>query len=213
MSLRRGKRSKQRTVTCRPCLVWTDESPEEGHRGVVLDLTPHGMLVRMLEALLPGTQIRIQLMRDEDFREPLTDPVRGMVVRNERSDEGFTDHGVQLRQEQVRRPTARPVMMQRRRPQLARPKQAMHRHSCPHTKDLIGAGLFQLWVSARHQAYDPTTGDGVIHQADGSRLTDVEGHGRQGVYHHPPQRKNGQLGGNAWTFGLRVPGGRQMCLL
>ena len=125
-SLRRGKRSKQRTVTCRPCLVWTDESPEVGHRGVVLDLTPHGMLVRMLDTLLPGTQVKIQLMRDEEFREPLADPVRGMIVRSNSEEDGFTDHGVQLRQEQVRRPTARPIAMRRKRPQLARPKQSMH---------------------------------------------------------------------------------------
>ena len=45
----RGRRRAPRTPVCRPCLVWTGEGTKTSRKGVVLNLTPHGLLVRMLE--------------------------------------------------------------------------------------------------------------------------------------------------------------------
>ena len=103
-SLRRGKRRARRTETCRPCLMWPASSPDAELQGVVMDLSPYGMLVRTLGALPAGMEVKVQLMRDEDFRDPLAAPVEGMVVRSVPGGEGFTDHGVQVVQRDIRRP-------------------------------------------------------------------------------------------------------------
>lgn len=95
-SLRRGKRREARTPTCRPCLVWPKDAPDITFQGVVVDVNPYGMRIRMLEPLPPGSAVMIQLMRDEDFAVPLADPVEGLVVRNKETPEGFADHGVQI---------------------------------------------------------------------------------------------------------------------
>lgn len=95
-ALLRGKRRLKRTETCRPCVVYaeSDDTPVEG---VVLDVTPYGMLVRMLDTLSLGTIVRVQLMRDDNFREALGAPKLGEVVRHDpAAPTGFTDHGVRL---------------------------------------------------------------------------------------------------------------------
>lgn len=100
--LRRGKRCATRTPTCRPCLVWPDDAPEIRTRGVVLDVNPHGMLVRMLESIPPDTKVTIQIMVDDTFAGALGVPLMGVVRRNiERS--GFVDHGVFIEQKEIKR--------------------------------------------------------------------------------------------------------------
>lgn len=102
-SLRRGRRISKRTETCRPCIVrGSADDPFEEH-GVVLDVTPRGMLIRMMRPIPPGTEIIVQLMRDEDFRQPLAQPVPGTIVRHAGAAGGFVDHGVKLKVEQAQR--------------------------------------------------------------------------------------------------------------
>lgn len=95
-SLRRGRRGARRTPTCRPCLVWPSDAPEIRLQGVVLDVSPLGMRVRMLEPLPQGVELQIQLMRDEEYREPLARPVEGVVVRHSESSGAFYDHGIHV---------------------------------------------------------------------------------------------------------------------
>ena len=95
-ALLRGKRRIKRTETCRPCIVKlaSDDTPLQG---VVLDVTPYGMMIRMLETISLGTVVNVQLMRDDNFREPLGGPKTGEVVRHDPSaPAGFTDHGLRL---------------------------------------------------------------------------------------------------------------------
>ncbi len=95
-ALLRGKRRLKRTETCRPCLVHvqSDDTPIEG---VVLDVTPYGMMVRMIDTLSLGTKVRLQLMRDDNFREPLGAEKQGEIVRHDpAAPPGFTDHGVRM---------------------------------------------------------------------------------------------------------------------
>ena len=101
-SLHRGKRRAPRTDTCRPCLVWTQDDPENKLRGVVMDVSPHGVRVRMIETLSLETPVVVQLMRDEKFRVPLSVPVEGRVVRCDSSAGGLTDHGIALVRKEVR---------------------------------------------------------------------------------------------------------------
>ncbi len=97
-SLRRGNRRAPRTETCRPCLLWPKEIPGLINQGVIININPYGMCIRMLESLAPGTAIVVQLMRDEEFRVPLSSPVEGTIVRNKDVPDGFMDHGIEILQ-------------------------------------------------------------------------------------------------------------------
>jgi len=125
-SLRRGQRRDRRTETCRPCLVWIDgaTSRDDAREGVVMDVNPYGLCVRMLEGLEPGTNIRVQLMHDDDFREPMAAPMEGKVVRRMVDGTGFTDHGIELERSDIRREESRPKTLPKRPalPSVVRPK-------------------------------------------------------------------------------------------
>lgn len=119
-SLQRGRRSAPRTEVCRPCLFWVENEDPEKIQGVVLDLNPHGMRVRCFTDIEEGTEIRVQMMRDEEFSVPLSPPLRTRVVRSIEQAEGFIDLGLKIVLEPIRRgngykptPIARPVLMRR----------------------------------------------------------------------------------------------------
>lgn len=125
-SIRRGRRVAPRTEACRPCLVWLQEEPEKPRQGVVLDLNPYGLRVRMLDHFPEGATVLIQMMRDEDFRYPLSKPILTQVVRTVPETAGFTDHGLKVMLMELKRsPEGRPVII--KRPQL-RSTQATRMH-------------------------------------------------------------------------------------
>ncbi len=115
-SLRRGKRHSPRTETCRPCFVWTKNEPDNKLRGVVMDVSPDGMRVRMIEILPTDTPIIVQMMRDDDFRFPLSVPADAYVVRYESGTGGFTDHGFQFTHKEIKRGEPRSMDIERKRP-------------------------------------------------------------------------------------------------
>ncbi len=119
-SLRRGRRIAVRTETCRPCVIWPADEPEKRHNGVALDVSPHGMRVRMMDPLAEGQAVYVQMMRDEDFSVPLTDPMAARVVRSELDAEGFLDHGVQIIRQKLHREEQRLVPAVRKAPAPAR---------------------------------------------------------------------------------------------
>jgi hypothetical protein len=120
-SLRRGRRVAVRTATCRPCVLWPQDLPERRYNGVALDISPHGMKVRMMEALAEGLAIYVQMMRDDDFELPLTDPMEARVVRSELEPEGFLDYGIQIVRQKMNRKEPRPVPATRRVQAPSRP--------------------------------------------------------------------------------------------
>ena len=119
-SLRRGKRAAPRTEICRPCLLWVKGNAGTELQGVAMDVSPYGFRIRMLGALPPDTPVVVQMMRDEDFEVPLSNPVEGKVVRIQPEDTGFTDHGVQLEQKEIRRIESKPLRVEKRRPRRTR---------------------------------------------------------------------------------------------
>lgn len=125
-SLRRGKRIAQRTPTCRPCLVWPADAPEIAVQGVVLDMNPYGMLIRMLEVLPPPTVVRVQLMRDDTFDQPLAAPLEGRVVRHAGGEGVFLDHGILLSQKKSQTEAIRRIQYVPPRALLKRPPPRMH---------------------------------------------------------------------------------------
>jgi hypothetical protein len=125
MSLRRGRRIAPRTPVCRACLVWPEGAPDIELKGVVINLTPHGVLLRMLDSLPMGSRIRLQMMRDDEFREPLSVVLQGKIMRNTETDSGFVDHGVQIDRRPINQQESRPVQY---RPPVKRetPRTRMH---------------------------------------------------------------------------------------
>ena len=137
-SIYRGRRRAPRTETCRPCWVWLRDDPELAFQGVVMNISPFGMCIRMLDAVAPRTSVMIQLMRDEAFQIPLSAPLAGVIVWNGDGGDGFTDHGVELERPDYRRSEPpRPVVQERGRilPKLVRGKspRMYHRDTDPGT--------------------------------------------------------------------------------
>lgn len=95
-SLQRGRRRVPRTEVCRPCLVWTSDHPEEALEGVILDLNPYGIRIRMLDEMPVGASLKVQMMRDEAYTTPLSPPIEVNVVRTAKDNEPFVDHGVRV---------------------------------------------------------------------------------------------------------------------
>lgn len=124
-SLRRGRRNAPRTEVCRPCLVWGKRDPDTKLQGVVLDLNPHGMRVRLLDTLDVGDVVVIQMMRDEEFNVPLSQQIEARVVRTQPGFGGLVDHGVQVILRPIHRPASRPVTIRRLRPRRT-PRTRMH---------------------------------------------------------------------------------------
>jgi len=113
-SMQRGRRRVRRTEVCRPCLVWVAEDEGNKYQGVVLDLNPRGMRIRMLDEFQEGVLLRAQLMRDENFQVPLSQPLTVRVVRVAHSPDGFVDHGMALEIAKIKRAeTVRPVRVAR----------------------------------------------------------------------------------------------------
>lgn len=118
--MRRGRRVAPRTEACRPCLVWPKDDADKKRQGVVLDLNPYGLRVRMLEHFPEGTELFVQMMRDEEFRMPLSQPLRCAVVRTITGTAGFVDHGLQLILLEIKKPAeTRPVLIRTARPRRA----------------------------------------------------------------------------------------------
>ena len=113
-SLLRGRRVAARTDTCRPCLVSLHESVSPMIEAVIMDMTPYGMLVRMMEPLPVGSGVSIQMMRDDGFRESFSSPREGTVTRREEVEGGFTDHGVMLINKTIPKASERPVFIEKR---------------------------------------------------------------------------------------------------
>ncbi len=101
-SMRKGRRVAPRTEVCRPCLIWSEETPGEKTEAVVMDLNPHGMRIQALDAYPPGSVVQVQMMRDEEFQIPLSEPITVRVIRVT-EDNGFFDLGVRLVLKRIRR--------------------------------------------------------------------------------------------------------------
>ena len=113
-SMQRGRRRATRTEVCRPCLVWLPNDEHTKMEGVVLDLNPRGLRVRMLDEFAEGTRLMVQLMRDDEFQVPLSQPLSVLVVRTQTSPDGFYDHGTLLQVSKIKKPGAvRPIRVSR----------------------------------------------------------------------------------------------------
>ena len=126
-SLIRGSRIAPRTETCRPCVLSPQHQPGIEIPGVILDINPHGMLIRMMEAIPIGDQVVIQMMRDDKFQRKLSTPHKGEIRRVESTVDGFYDHGIKLEAEEIKKNNSRPVHIPNRpdHPKSSTPQRGM----------------------------------------------------------------------------------------
>lgn len=124
-ALKRGKRIARRTEVARPCVVWLEDLPETRYDGLVLDITPYGMLLRMVETLPPGTPVCVQLLRDDPSQTPLAQPHVGVIVRT-LPGERFTRHGVKLVHKELPKVEPRRVETPKAAPARRRSRPRMH---------------------------------------------------------------------------------------
>ena len=111
-ALRRGKRVARRTGTCRPCLICLANTPQQAYHAVVMDISPYGMRVRMMDVLPLNSRVEIQLMRDDDFSIPLANPVTLEVVREILLEDGVVDYGLRRVLEKIKPlPKFRPLLI------------------------------------------------------------------------------------------------------
>lgn len=103
LSLRRGRRVAKRTPTSRPCAVWPKDARELEAEGIVLDINPYGMLVRIGESFAVGTVVCVQLMRDDGRKEALSTPLEGRVIRHGKNQGGQVEHGIKVEQKELQR--------------------------------------------------------------------------------------------------------------
>ena len=134
LSLIRGKRIAARTEVCRPCLIAARGPSPRAIEGVIVDVNPHGMLIRALEHIPVGWKVVGQMMRDDSFQRAISLPRDGTIVRATAAEDGFTDHGVKLENKRIPKANEKPITIERARP---RPKSAPTRM---HTIDLTIGG-------------------------------------------------------------------------
>ena len=134
LSLIRGKRIAARTEVCRPCLIAARGPSPRAIEGVIVDMNPHGMLIRTMEHIPVGSKVVVQLMRDDNFQRAISVPREGTIVRATAAEDGFTDHGIKLVNKRSPKASERPITIERARP---RPKSAPTRM---HTIDLTIGG-------------------------------------------------------------------------
>jgi len=128
-AVRRGRRKAPRTEVCRPCLVWLPDNPDQTMQGVVMDLNPHGMRLRTLDALASGTAIVVQLMRDDEFQIPLSPPINLQVMRVEQGPDGLMDHGLKIQHAKINAAPSVPAS------RIPRPAARPQRQTRMHTAD------------------------------------------------------------------------------
>jgi len=131
-ALRKGRRGAPRTQVLRPCLFWYPDLPDEKAQGVILDLNPRGMRLRALQAIPAGERMQLQLMRDEDFQMPLSQPLEVEVVRVSDEGEGFYDLGLKVILKRIPPSGSQPVI---RVPRPVAPRKPINRM---HTSNLRG---------------------------------------------------------------------------
>ena len=134
LSLIRGKRAAARTEVCRPCLIAARGPSPRAVEGVIIDMNPHGMLIRMMEHMPVGSSVVVQLMRDDNFQRAISVPRDATIVRAAAAEDCFTDHGVKLVNKSIPKASERPIIIERARP---RPKSAPTRM---HTIDVTIGG-------------------------------------------------------------------------
>lgn len=88
------RRIAPRTFVKRPCLMWTDENPNNKVGGIILDLNMYGVKIRTTEIFPIGQELYIQMMHDEEHTQPLGVPIKATIVWSTNTNEQYIDYGM-----------------------------------------------------------------------------------------------------------------------
>ena len=126
-SVHRGNRRAPRTEVFRPCLLRRSGDSGDSWEGIVLDLNRYGFRVRTFAPFAVEDVVTLQLMRDEEFKYPLSGLLYARIVRKTEAAGGLIDYGMELLVEPLS-PSARPGRGVRPAalPSLTRPITRMH---------------------------------------------------------------------------------------
>ena len=94
-TLRKGRRAARRTSVQRPAEFWRADDEGGLFPGLIRNLNPYGLLIESRVALPVGTEICIEMKRDEHFADALT-CLNGNVARLVGTGNGTWQMGVQL---------------------------------------------------------------------------------------------------------------------
>ena len=94
-TLRKGRRKAKRTPVKRPAGFWCADDQGGIFQGLVRNLNPYGLLLESDKDLPVGTEIWVELKRDELFADSLS-CLRGKIVRVSDTQTGVWHMGVQL---------------------------------------------------------------------------------------------------------------------
>jgi hypothetical protein len=94
-TLRKGRRIAARTPVERPAGFWCADDRGGIFQGLVRNLNPYGLLLESDQGLPVGTELWVELKRDELFADALS-CVKGTVVRVADVQHGVWHMGVQL---------------------------------------------------------------------------------------------------------------------
>lgn len=94
-TLIKGRRAARRTPVQRPAEFWRADDGGGLFLGVIRNLNPYGLLLESNVALPVGTEICVEMKRDEHFADSLT-CLEGKVARLVSTNSGIWQMGVQL---------------------------------------------------------------------------------------------------------------------
>jgi len=94
-TLRKGRRVATRTPVERPAGFWCADDQGGIFQGLIRNLNPYGLLLESDQELPVGTEIWVELKRDELFADSLS-CVKGRIVRVADTQAGLWHMGVQL---------------------------------------------------------------------------------------------------------------------
>ncbi len=98
-----NRRIAPRIPSCRPCLIWKKETPDDKKKGVIMNLNRYGLRVRTFENFEVGQEIFIQMMKDEEYKVPLGIPIQNTIVYSTITPQGFIDYGLKRILEDIRK--------------------------------------------------------------------------------------------------------------
>lgn len=89
-----NRRIAPRIPSCRPCLIWEKDAPDDKKKGVIMNLNRYGLRIRTFEDFKVGQEIFVQMMKDEEYKVPLGIPILNTIVYSIITPQGFIDYGL-----------------------------------------------------------------------------------------------------------------------
>jgi len=115
-TLRKGRRAAKRTEVQRPAAFWRADDEGGLFQGLIRNLNPYGLLLESDNGLPVGTEVCVELKRDELFADSLSS-LKGTVARLVGTGTGTWHMGIQIAIEPPK-PDSKPIRIEPKRTTL-----------------------------------------------------------------------------------------------